>query len=269
MSTQYGLFDGQLHRPASDTWSNIVNRTMRLYTQAFFQMPLEEYKRFIYAKVLIGLPETDRMLQMAADYPEDRLHIFETFLRDTSKTPAFETVARRLRDQGEQLKNNGILSPQSENRKDELSYDDYAIRFKHDTDDYRSDIEARFSSALDNEFPGLQWRPNEKIKIDKGVFYGRVFMPDFVCQDLMITLEIDSKLHHLNPDNFVSDRVKARALQTMGYVHLQFAGPELARQGGIKLAMQEIASCVDAQLYNRRLSRPPGRIGGQVKGAMT
>jgi very-short-patch-repair endonuclease len=89
--------------------------------------------------------------------------------------------------------------------------------------------------------------PNEKITIDRGVFYGRVFMPDFVCHPLRITVELDSKKHHLNPDNFVSDRVKARALQAMGFVHLQFAGSELTQQGGISRAIQEIKSCADAR----------------------
>lgn len=246
MTGQIGLLDGQVYRPVGDTWANAINRALRQYGPLAKKMALEDFKRLVWAKVLVSDPETKRLVDMIASYPDEGLDILEKFFRDPSKTPSSETVARRLRDQSRQLEDHGVLSFSSGNGETERTYDDYAVRYKHDVDDYRSDLEARFSAAL--EATGQQWLPNEKITIDRGVFYGRVFMPDFVCYPLRITIELDSRKHHLNPDSFVSDRVKARALQVMGFVHLQFAGSELTQQGGISRAMQEIKSCVDARL---------------------
>jgi hypothetical protein len=153
--------------------------------------------------------------------------------------PAPDTPARAGRDARRLLIDTGKLQIKQPTEDSLEQWGDLLTQAEAGVGKYESGIEARFGCYLKERYPEWRWEENKKI-----AYNGRYVCPDFVCERLALSIEIDSLEFHQDRDVFTTDRKKARFMQALGYKHLQFSGPELSIPGGMNLALDEIGQFI-------------------------
>lgn len=210
-----------------------------------------DYNQIVGAELYASLPSMEQAIEAIVKSGDIKmgLEIMKAFfLQDASRVPAFDTIARQTREAKKELKDRGQLR-RNYNKSESPSFDALLSSVEKDTGNWDSGIEARFKVSLRQRFPQYNFIHKE-LKLPDG----KIVKPDYICEELGLTIEIDSLEHHSNSFRFVADRQKARKVQFLGYRHLQFAATELSIQGGIQRALQEIELFIN----NRHLRKMTG-----------
>lgn len=236
-------FWGNSHRNTS--WKDIIRRLI-LRVGDRPDLEAEEYNRKITGLLIAReLPATEQMIKAIikkrnVDYG---LNLMEKFFQSPDKVPAADTIARAARHAKSGLEGEGRLpqiGPEAELLDDLPSWQSMLAEAEEEDGYFHSGIEARFKVALNERFPQYRWEENKKLPIQTGPYEGYNIVPDFVCEKLCLSIEIDSYEFHNNRESFIDDRKRARIMQHLGYTHFQFSGPELAVPHGMRIAIQEI-----------------------------
>lgn len=209
-----------------------------------------DYNQQVGAELYTSLPSMKQAIEAIVQSGDVKLglEIMKAFfLQDASRVPAFDTTARQTRAAKEELKARNQLKRIHNGKDDALSFDALLSNVERDTGTWDSGIEARFKVALRQRFPQYNF-----IHKDLKLPDGKIVKPDYICEELGLTIEIDSLEHHDNSFRFVADRQKSRKVQALGYRHLQFAATELSINGGMQRALQEIELFINGRL--RRLT---------------
>jgi len=196
--------------------------------------------KLIAGKTYVSIPAMRQAIEaiLKARSVEFGLQVMERFFT-LDDIPAPDTIARQLRIAREKMVDRGRIEIGSPGPYDP-SFQELLDKAESYAGDYNSGVEARFGRVLRARFPKYRWEENKRLSLDSSVV-----IPDFVCEELCLSIEIDSWEFHKDRDRFTSDRKKARMIQFLGYHHLQFSGPELSIRGGIELAIQEIERFIE------------------------
>ncbi len=156
-----------------------------------------------------------------------------------ASAPAPDTFARGLRSTRKEMIDTGKVQIKQPAEDTLESWGDLLTQAEAGAGRYESSIEARFGQRLKERYHEWRWEENKRIGCN-----GRYVCPDFVCELLALSIEIDSLEFHQDRDIFTTDRKKARFMQALGYTHLQFSGPELSVPNGMNLALDEIGQFI-------------------------
>lgn len=217
------------------TWGDILIELARELGDCPDKDKTQWYKTLL--GMLFGtLPETRTMIKAIlkrndVDYSVKLVE--RLFTLDSVLAP--DTMGRQLRDVRKLLIDTGEISIQRPFKVRE-SFQDLLYEAEESVGNYHSGIEIRFGQKLKDRFENYLWEENKRIEVN-----GKVIRPDFLCEKLTLSIEIDSLEFHQDRHSFSHDRKKSRLMQMAGYYHLQFSGPELSIFGGVVSALDEIA----------------------------
>jgi hypothetical protein len=232
-------------------WKNILRNCIRRIGDRP-DLTEAEYNRKIAATFFSELPAMEDLLKAIikkGDIRYAKKLVKAFFQLPTDDVPAPDTIARQTRTAKEELKKEGILE-RSINEEDEESFSGLLAEIEEESGKYNSSIEARFYLKIKKEFPDYRWEQNKVLQVQVGIYRGRKISPDILCEQLGLSIEIDSWEFHSNRDNFISDRQKSRIMQMLGYYHLQLSGSELSIPGGFSNAMKEITHFIEHRCLN-------------------
>ena len=159
--------------------------------------------------------------------------------------PAPDTLPRAMRDVRKRLVDSGkiALRPAPDGGD---TFSSLLQTAEESSGEYNSGIEVRFGQRLKQRFGMYSWEENKLIALEE-----IQICPDFICETLTLSIEIDSWEFHQDRVSFTKDRRKSRLMQRAGYYHLQFSGPELTMRKGITRALNEI----DLFIKERKLAQ--------------
>jgi very-short-patch-repair endonuclease len=199
-----------------------------------------DWYKLIVGKTYASIPAMRQAIEaiLKARSVEFGLQVMERFFT-LDEVPAPDTLPRALRNAREKLVDTGRIEIGSPGPYTP-TFQELLDKAENYAGDYNSGVEARFGRALRTRFPKYRWEENKRLALDSSTI-----IPDFVCEELCLSIEIDSWEFHKDRDRFTSDRKKARAMQFLGYHHLQFSGPELSIRSGIELALMEIERFIE------------------------
>lgn len=152
--------------------------------------------------------------------------------------PAPDTLPRAMRKVREKLIDSGVLQINHQSNNGD-TFSSLLQSAEGEAGQYNSHLEVRFGQRLKQRFRQFNWEENKLVEVGS-----EKVRPDFLCEILALSIEIDSWEFHKDRLPFMKDRRKSRLMQLAGYYHLQFSGGELSIPGGMTTALNEIETFI-------------------------
>jgi len=216
------------------------------------EMSKTEWYKELLGMTYSGSPEALEMIEaiIKVGIPDFGLQMLKKFFT-LSSMPAPDTLPRAMRQVREHLLDTGKISIRQTQDK-EKTFRDMLEVAEGISGDYNSGIEVRFGQRLKQQFREYNWEENKVITAGE-----QKVRPDFICETLTLSIEIDGLEFHQDRYSFTHDRKKSRLMQLAGYYHLQFSGPELSIPDGITNALNEIAFFIEHRKLGEELRYSP------------